>query len=102
MSDAIFLDDGLPYPLVLFRTRYGGTYEGGEWAALTDERIPEDSIGSDPDCADFWGQVWAHNGVLADPRPVAYGVGATPGDAIADCTANARAYNWSLIGKEPR
>ena len=69
----------------MIRTRYGGIYEGGEWAAfpIHFEEIPPDVDGDDATCATWWAD-FAH----------AVGVGDTPDVALADleakCAANGR------------
>ena len=43
------------YPIVISQSRYSGVYEGGTWFCIPNcESIPEDAIGDDCDCADFW------------------------------------------------
>ena len=44
------------YPVTIIRTRYGGVYEGGRWAAfnLYPDQIPEDATGGDTECAVWW------------------------------------------------
>jgi hypothetical protein len=44
------------YPVTIVRTRYGGVYEGGEWAAFFCEpqTVPEAAFGDDVECADWW------------------------------------------------
>ena len=66
------------YPITIFMTRYGGTFEGGVWAALPldfvdDMAALEDAQGGDYDCQEFW---------LNPPCPV--GVGDGPESALAD------------------
>lgn len=70
----VSLIGGVPYPCTVFRTRYGGVYEGGEWGAFQLAFIPPDAFGDDPTCADWWRR--AHESL-----PV--GVGDTPEAAIA-------------------
>jgi hypothetical protein len=62
------------HPVTIINTRYGGGYEGGEWAAfpLRSSEIPSAATGDDNECRAWW----------ADP-PVAVGLGATPDRAIA-------------------
>jgi hypothetical protein len=47
-----------PYPVTIIRTRYGGIYEGGEWAAfpLHADQVPDDVVGDDVTCATWWEQ----------------------------------------------
>lgn len=63
------------YPVTVLRTRYGGTYEGGAWVALHAEPwgIPEDVMGDDGGCMEFFASC---------PYPI--GRGADPGAAVAD------------------
>lgn len=43
------------YPIVISQSRYSGVYEGGTWFCIPNcESIPEDAIGDDCDCVDFW------------------------------------------------
>jgi len=43
------------YPIVISQSRYSGVYEGGTWFCIPNcESIPEDAIGDDCDCIDFW------------------------------------------------
>jgi hypothetical protein len=66
------------YPVTIIRTRYGGTYEGGEWAAfpLQSVQVPGEAIGDDVTCATWWEQYG-----------YAVGLGNTPGAALADLAA---------------
>lgn len=71
------------WPITIIRTRYGGVYEGGEWLATTDHfrDIPEDAMGSDIECFDFFEQLRENGG----KRPLDggfYGVGDTIGAAL--------------------
>jgi hypothetical protein len=70
------------YPVTIFRTRYGGTYEGGEWAAfpLHPLQVPGEPIADDVTCATWWEQ-------FAN----AVGVGDTPEVALADLEAKSAA-----------
>lgn len=67
------MDESLHH-VTIIRTRYGGIYEGGQWAAfpVDHERIPPDVTGSDSECIAWWGQFGA-----------GIGVGSTPNDALA-------------------
>jgi hypothetical protein len=56
---------------VIIETRYGGTYEGGAWAAFQSEEIPDEVRGGDVECRTWW-----------DAPTVAAGVGATPEEAL--------------------
>ena len=44
------------YPVTIIRSRYGGVYEGGQWAALdcSHGEVPDAAIGDDVECAEFW------------------------------------------------
>jgi hypothetical protein len=66
------------YPITIIATRYGGIYEGGEWAAfpLHPDQVPDDSVADDATCAAWWDQ-------FAD----AVGVGQTPDAALSDLEA---------------
>ena len=70
------------YPVTIIATRYGGIYEGGEWAAflLHHDDIPPEAVGGDTVCAAWWVDFGR-----------AVGVGATPGAALADLEAKHRA-----------
>lgn len=63
------------YPVTIIRTRYGGVYEGGVWAAfaLRPDRVPPEATGDDRACMVWWEEYGA--GV---------GLGATPERALAD------------------
>ena len=77
------------YPIAIVQSRYGGTYEGGEWHAIADYEVFLDCGNDAPDyvtayheyatgddCAafDFWQLDYARMRV---------GVGDTPNDALA-------------------
>jgi hypothetical protein len=66
------------YPVTIITTRYGGVYEGGEWAAfpLHAAQVPAEAVADDVTCARWWEQ-------FSD----AVGVGETPGAALADLQA---------------
>lgn len=68
------------YPVTIIATRYGGVYEGGQYAAFAcaTELVPPEAEGDDTDAMVFWRD--------ADPRLV--GVGATPDAALAALKAN--------------
>lgn len=68
------------YPVTIIATRYGGVYEGGQYAAFacSTELVPPEAEGGDTDAMVFWRD--------ADPRAV--GVGATPDAALAALKAN--------------
>lgn len=53
------MDDGEKwggYPLTVIRTRYGGVYEGGAYAAfgIEPQQIPDAVLGGDTDCMLWW------------------------------------------------
>lgn len=75
-----------PYPITIVRTRYSGVYEGGVWAAVACEPqdLPEQALGSDVECASWWGE-----------RRGEVGVGATPEDALASLLAIPEAERWA-------
>lgn len=77
------------YPVVIVQSRYGGIYEGGAWFCIpqcTD--IPEDAVGDDCDCVDFW---------MSD-RAKQIGVGDTPDLALASMLNK---NNIDYSGDEP-
>lgn len=79
-SDDFFID---LYPVLIFQTRYGGTYEGGSWAAIANcDVIPEDAIGCDTECADWW---YSEESKLV-------GVGNTPDEAYVKMLIKHKAY----------
>lgn len=61
------------YPVVIYRTRYNGTYEGCQWAAFNLDVVPEAAYADDVTCLSFW---------RAPGMPV--GKGNTPDEAHAD------------------
>jgi hypothetical protein len=62
-------------PVIIFQTRYGGTYEGGRWAAIYSHPhdFPEEAWGEDT-VAVVWWVDHAHD----------VGVGESPNDALED------------------
>ena len=61
------------YPIVISQSRYSGVYEGGTWFCIPNcESIPEDAVGDDCDCADFW----------MSEKSSHIGVGNTPDSAL--------------------
>jgi hypothetical protein len=70
------------YPVTIVATRYGGTYEGGAWAAfpLDPWQVPVEPIADDITCATWWEQF-----------AYAVGVGDTPGTALSDLEAKSAA-----------
>ncbi len=56
------------YPCVVAPTRYGGTYEGGLWAAFKARAIPDDADGSDIECASWWAAPTCLVGVGGSPN----------------------------------
>lgn len=67
------------YPVTIIRTRYGGAYEGGEWAAFNCDEcdVPPGAIGCDSECEAFW----------REPKGVRVGVGGTLDQALAALAA---------------
>jgi hypothetical protein len=63
------------YPVTIIATRYGGTYEGGRYAAfnMDEDDIPGEATAGDHECKTWWRDV-------APGLPV--GVGATPDAAL--------------------
>lgn len=63
------------WPVTIIKTRYGGVYEGGQWAAfnLDTEQVPPAVTGDDITCAHWWGQFG-----------VGVGLGSTPSEAYED------------------
>jgi hypothetical protein len=62
-------------PIIIIQTRYGGTYEGGRWAALYyhPHDFPDEAWGGDTVAAVWW---------VDHAREV--GVGETPDEALED------------------
>lgn len=62
------------YPVTIVRSRYGGTYEPGDWVAFPTppESLPSGWDGGDAECARFWQE---------HPE---FGGGATPSEAYED------------------
>jgi hypothetical protein len=56
---------------VIIETRYGGAYEGGQWAAFSSPEIPEEARGEDVECRSWW-----------EAPTVAVGVSSTPDEAL--------------------
>ena len=58
------------YPVTIIRSRYGGVYEGGRWAALdcSHEEVPDAAIGDDVECAEFWALARAGRHEISDWR----------------------------------
>ena len=78
------------WPVTIISTRYGGTYEGGAWAAfnLDPEGIPEAVMGDDVSCSEWWGS-WG-GGV---------GVGATPQEALDNLHSLEKPLTWGELRK---
>ena len=76
------------WPVTIILTRYGGTYEGGKWAAfnLDHEYIPDAVMGSDTECYDWWNHLGG--GV---------GVGPTPDKAFENLVSLERRLQWTDI-----
>jgi hypothetical protein len=75
---------------VIIETRYGGTYEGGSWAAFPSSSIPEDARGDDLECLDWW---------MAPT--VAVGVGDTPDEALDSLERAVRACEHPNSSRAP-
>ena len=56
---------------VIIETRYGGTYEGGLWAAFASPQIPAEAQGDDLECGGWW-----------TAPTVAAGAGQSPAQAL--------------------
>ena len=58
------------YPVTIIRSRYGGVYEGGRWAAsdCSHEEVPEGASGDDVECAEFWALARAGRYEISDWR----------------------------------
>jgi hypothetical protein len=83
------------YPIIVFQSRYGGVYEGGEWFAISGfENLSSDLNdyfeGGDCDAVDFWGK--KHNFPIA--------VGNTPNEAVNSLIANYSNDSNSIPYKE--
>lgn len=74
------------YPITIIATRYGGAYEGGEWAAfnLYPEEVPAGATDLDSEC-DAWWRFPTH----------AVGVGSTPKKALKALKALVKARDRS-------
>lgn len=85
------------WPLIIIRSRYGGTYEGGDWIACTEtpSSLPQSIYGGDVACASFFSFL-EDSGyrLLRDNWPfrVAYGVGNTPEEAVKHLKQNMEKY----------
>jgi len=70
------------YPIIVVQSRYGGTYEGGEWHALPNadaawmwsDAYAKYMFGDDEDAVDFW----------QSPEAWKVGRGGTPNAAVLD------------------
>jgi len=83
------------YPVIVFQSRYGGVYEGGEWFAISGfENLSSDLNdyfeGGDCDAVDFWGK--EHNFPIA--------VGNTPNEAVNSLIAKYSLNGESIPYKE--
>lgn len=76
----------VPYPVTIFRTRYGGVYEGGPWGAVACEPqdLPDQALGNDSECAGWWSE--HRHGT---------GVGETVEAALASLLAIPEAERWA-------
>lgn len=80
------------WPCTVVRSRYGGTYEGGEWVALPLEffAVPDDVSGDDGSCMAWFG----------DPDNFAwFGAGETPTAAISQLWV--KLHNSAKARKRP-
>lgn len=68
------------YPCVICSDRYGGTHSGAQWLAFIEYAIPEDALGDDLSCLQFFSDY---------RRPV--GKGRSPSEALAHLKECARA-----------
>jgi hypothetical protein len=73
----VFMLNGAPYPLTIVRTRYGGTYEGAEYAAFARSAftLPDGWDGGDTECCETWIEL------NTSGEPI--GKGRSPQDALA-------------------
>lgn len=78
------------WPVTVIKTRYGGTYEGGVWAAfnLEPDNIPDAVMGDDVSCARWWSE--HQDGV---------GVGATAQEAIDALETNPAPLQYGRIAE---
>ena len=70
----------LVYPCVIAPARYGGIYEGGQWAAFGAREVPDGAVSSDVECSQWW----------INPTCLV-GVGRNPGEAYERLVAAFRA-----------
>ena len=83
------------YPIIVFQSRYGGIYEGGEWFAISGfENMSSDLNdyfeGDDCDAVDFWEKEHTF--------PIA--VGKTPNEAVNSLLAKYSSNSESIPYKE--
>ena len=78
------------YPLTIILTRYGGVYEGGEYAAFNcyPNQIPRAAQGDDISCSQWW-----------EANSDLVGVGDTAEDALADLRLKMRDETFSIHTK---
>lgn len=82
------------YPVTIIRTRYGGIYEGGAWAAFNCDEwdVPTAATGCDPEREAFW----------RHPKMVRVGVGGTPNEALSALVRVVEdAFNASQVWADP-
>ena len=60
------------YPCVITPTRYGGAYEGDQWAAFRCFEVPEDAVADDITCAGWWSDPDCLVAVGRDPNQAFY------------------------------
>jgi hypothetical protein len=72
------------YPVIIWRARYTGMYEGDEWVALFGEdAVPPEAIGDDIECSE-----WFYRAYETDTPLIA--AGPTPNDALRALVEKAR------------
>lgn len=60
------------FPIIIVQSRYGGTYEGGEWFALSNAEEPTETLlealGEDAECAGWFADNAHRIGVGDNPN----------------------------------
>ncbi len=76
------------YPVSIHQTRYGGVYEGygALWFAVSGD-VPEDAVGDDGECLDFW---------LSDAS-LSVGRGKTPNEALINLIQRVKNKDAQLL-----
>ena len=80
------------YPVEIFKSRYGGVYEGGDWIACVNCNMPGEAQGGDPTCAAFWCDPHAY---IAEPHPYCtpgFGAGPTPATALRNAVKDSEEH----------